>query len=164
MSSSDRPTLGTLLRHLIDLLDGAVEQQYVLSGLAYRPRYTPVVRALDKFGPASVRAIAQYAGLTHSAASQTVAQMAKEGLVRKRPGRDAREQIIALTPAARAMLPALQRHWAKIDAAAHALDDELTTPLSDLLVETIAALDRSSFAERIDKQPARSRIHKRKLD
>lgn len=162
MTSSDRPTLGTLLRHLIHLLDGAVEQQYVLSGLAYRPRYTPVVRALDKFGPASVRAIAKHAGLTHSAASQTVAQMARQGLVRKRPGRDAREQIVALTPAAHAMLPVLQRHWAKTNAAAHALDDELTMPLSDLLAEAIAALERSSFAERIEKQPARPGTHKKK--
>jgi len=160
--TADRPTLGTLLRHLIDLLDGAVEQQYVLSGLAYRPRYTPVVRTLDKLGPASIRAIAQHAGLTHSAVSQTVAQMARQGLVRKRPGSDAREQIIALTPAARAMLPALQRHWTKTNAAAHALDDELTMPLSDLLVEAIAALDRSSFARRIENKPARSRIRKRK--
>ena len=162
MVASDRPTLGTLLRHLIELLDGAVEQQYVLSGLPYRPRYTPVMRALDKIGPASVRAIAQHACLTHSAASQTVAQMARQGLVRKRPGSDAREQIVALTPAARAMLPALQNHWAQTNAAARALDDELTTPLSDLLVEAIAALDHSSFAERIEKQLARPRIRKRK--
>jgi len=160
--ATDRPTLGTLLRHLIDLFDGAVEQQYVVSGLAYRPRYTPIVRTLDKFGPASIRAIAQHAGLTHSAVSQTVVQMARQGLVRKRPGSDAREQIIALTPAARAMLPALQRHWTKTNAAAHALDDELTMPLSDLLVEAIAALDRSSFARRIENKPVRSRIRKRK--
>jgi DNA-binding MarR family transcriptional regulator len=160
--TTDRPTLGTLLRHLIDLLDGAVEQQYVVSGLTYRPRYTPVVRTLEKLGPASIRAIAQHAGLTHSAVSQTVAQMARQGLVRKRPGSDAREQIIALSPAARAMLPALQRHWTKTNAAAHALDDELTMPLSDLLTEAIAALDRSSFTKRIEKQPARPRTRKRK--
>ena len=79
-------TLGTLLRHLIELLDSAVEQQYANSGLSYRPRYTPVMRALLDLGPASIRAIARHAGITHSAVSQTVAQMAKQGLIRLEPG------------------------------------------------------------------------------
>ena len=32
--------LGTQLRHLIELLDGAVQQAYVDAGLNYRPRYS----------------------------------------------------------------------------------------------------------------------------
>ncbi len=44
-------TLGTLLRHLIELLDGAVEQTYRDAELDYRPRYTPVLRALIARGP-----------------------------------------------------------------------------------------------------------------
>src|SRR5690348_5551166 len=102
-------TLGTLLRHLIELLDGAVEQAYAGLALDYRPRYTPVVRALLELGPASLRAISLRAGITHSAVSQTVAQMKKHGLVRYRPGRDARERIVALTPAAEAIVPALKQ-------------------------------------------------------
>src|ERR671910_409399 len=96
----DKPMLGTLLRHLVELLDGAVEQAYLRAELAYRPRYTPVMRALLALGPASIRRISLQARTTHSATSQTIAQMAKDGLVQSRPGEDARERIIALTPRA----------------------------------------------------------------
>jgi len=146
--------LGTLLRHLVELLDGAVEQSYARAGLTYRARYTPVVRALTDLGPASIRAIARHAGTTHSAASQTVALMVKDGLLRARPGEDARERIVALTPQARRMLPALRRQWDIIDAAARLLDAELTVPLSTVASEAIQALAREGFTERIERAAA----------
>lgn len=158
------PTLGTLLRHLIEKLDGAVEESYVQSGLDYRPRYTPVVRALIASGPASIRAISRSAGITHSAVSQTVAQMMDRGLVKFEPGGDARERIVALTPAAKAMIPKLQQHWQATNAAAAALDTELSMPLSQLLREAIDALDRRSFAQRIGTtttKPKRSSSRKK---
>lgn len=165
MSSRPAATLGTLLRHLIEKLDGAVEQSYAQSGLDYRPRYTPVVRALIELGPASIRAISRSAGITHSAVSQTVGQMVERGLVGFESGGDARERIIALTAAAKAMIPALQRHWQATNTAAEMLDTELSMPLSDLLREAIDALDRTSFAHRIDKAAAkqkRSRSRKKR--
>jgi len=151
------PMLGTLLRHLVELLDGAVEQAYRRAGLTYRPRYTPVVRALRALGPASIRAISLHARITHSATSQTVAQMVKDGLVQSRPGEDARERIIALTPQARRMLPALERQWAIIDTAARRLEDDLSVPLSAVVAEAIEALAREGFAERIERAAAEHR-------
>jgi DNA-binding MarR family transcriptional regulator len=152
---ADTPLLGTLLRHLVELLDGAVEQTYQRAGLTYRPRYTPVVRALVALGPSSIRSISQHAGTTHSAASQTVAQMAKDGLVDSRPGADARERIIHLSSRGRRMLPTLERHWAVIDAAARDLDRELSVPLSAVAREAIETLSREGFAERIERTAAR---------
>jgi DNA-binding MarR family transcriptional regulator len=148
---ADAPPLGTLLRHLVELLDGAVEQAYLRAGLTYRPRYTPVVRALVALGPTSIRAISQHAGTTHSAASQTVAQMVKDGLVQSRPGEDARERIVQLTPKARRMLPALRRQWKIIDAAARRLERELSVPLSTVALEAVEALAREGFLERIER-------------
>jgi DNA-binding MarR family transcriptional regulator len=142
-------TLGTLLRHLIEVLDGAVEESYKQSGLDYRPRYTPVVRALIKLGPTSIRAISVSAGITHSAVSQTVSQMLKKGLVSLKPGADMRERIVTLTPLAAAIIPALKRHWAATEMAAQILEKELSMPLSTILRETLAALDQLSFPERI---------------
>ncbi|WP_371871428.1 hypothetical protein [Phytohabitans rumicis] len=46
----------------------------------------------------SIRALAGAVGVTHSAASQTVAQMAKAGYVTLEPGTDARQRIVHLTP------------------------------------------------------------------
>lgn len=147
-------TLGTLLRHLIEMLDGAVEESYVKAGLDYRPRYTPVMRLLIAQGPAPIKAIAAQAGITHSAASQTVSEMAKRGLVEMRRGRDGRERIAALTPVAEAMIPVLGIRWAATNAAARTLDEELSSPLSAVLREAIAVLERRPFGERIEAAAA----------
>ncbi|RKH15450.1 MarR family transcriptional regulator [Corallococcus sp. CA053C] len=149
MPLPDDATLGTLLRHLTELMDGAVEQAYGSLSLEYRPRYTPVVRTLLELGSASIRTISEHAGISHSAASQTVSQMARSGLVSLRAGGDARERIVVLTPAAEAVVPALRRQWAITQAAAQAFDEELSMPLSQLLREAIAALERRPFSERL---------------
>jgi DNA-binding MarR family transcriptional regulator len=147
--SSPSPTLGTLVRHLIELLDGEVQAAYEAAGLAWRPRYTPVLRGLMSLGPASIKALALRIGISHSAVSQTVAQMTKDALVELKPGADARERIVALTPKAEAMVPALQRQWAAVNAAADRLDAELSAPLTGVIREAIAALGERPFGERI---------------
>ncbi|MEO1172961.1 MAG: MarR family transcriptional regulator, partial [Myxococcota bacterium] len=81
LEAMGKRTLGTLLRHLIELLDGGVQTAYDELGLDYRPRFTPVVRTLMDGDAKSVREIAGEAGLTHSAASQTLMRMRREGLV-----------------------------------------------------------------------------------
>jgi len=146
---SASPTLGTLLRSLIDLLDGEVEAAYATAGLAWRPRYTPVLRALTRSGPASIKAISVEIGISHSAVSQTVSQMVREGLVALTPGADARERIVMLTPATEAMIPALERQQAATNAAAAELDAELSAPLTEVLSEATTALHRRSFGIRI---------------
>lgn len=147
--SSNPATLGALLRSLIDLLDGDVEAAYAAAGLAWRPRYTPVLRALMRSGPISIKAIAVEIGVSHSAASQTVSQMAREGLVTLKPGADARERIVVPTSATIAMIPALERQQAATNAAACELDEELSAPLSKILAEAISALRERSFGARI---------------
>lgn len=142
-------TLGTLLRHLTELLDGAVEQAYQSLPVEYRPRYTPVVRVLLEQGPSSLRTLALQTGMTHSAISQTVAQMARSGLVTLRAGQDARERIVTLTPAAEAVIPALKQQWAATNAAARSFDAELSVPLSSLLREAIEALEKQPFLQRL---------------
>lgn len=156
------PTLGTLLRHLVDILDGAVEQSYRRSGLDYRPRFTPIVRALIELGPSSIRTIALRVGITHSAISQTVSQMKKRGLISFRSSGDARERIVSLTPKAEAMIPALKMHWVATNAAAKRLDEELSMPLAELVGEAIRALERRTFIELIDQAAEQKRKRNKK--
>ena len=143
------PTLGTLVRRLIELLDDEVEAAYAAAGLDWRPRYTPVLRALLREGPASIKDLARQIGISHSAVSQTVTQMTRDALVVLKPGADARERIVSLTPRAEAMVPALQRQWAATNAAAAGLDAELPASLSGLVAEAITALERQPFGARI---------------
>jgi DNA-binding MarR family transcriptional regulator len=59
------------------------------------------VRALTALGPLPIRDLARLTSVTHSAASQTVAQMVRLDLVALGPGRDGEERIADLTDRAR---------------------------------------------------------------
>jgi len=142
-------TLGTLLRHLIEMLDGEVEAGYRAAGLSWRPRYTPVLRVLIDQGPQTIKAIALQVGISHSAVSQTVTQMARDGLLTLHLGRDARERIVTVSQKTELMIPRLQGQWAAINLAAETLDGELSAPLSGVVKEAIAALAQRPFGQRI---------------
>jgi DNA-binding MarR family transcriptional regulator len=140
---------GTELRALLDRLDGDVASALADLGLdGYRPRFSPVVRVLVE-EPASVRQIADATGVTHSAASQTVAAMARAGWVAQRVGTDARERVVELTPRAREALPRIRAEWAVTAAALADLEAELPYPITALVTDLRAALDRTSFRERM---------------
>ena len=142
--------LGTQLRHVLDLMDGDIAT--VLGDLGvtgYRPRFSPVVRALVALGPVPIRELATAISVTHSAASQTVAQMRSRGLVVLRPGEDARQRVVHLTPKARDLLPKIEAEWAATASAAAEMDAELPFPLAELVPAIAAALRRRTFRRRI---------------
>ncbi|GAA0719370.1 MarR family winged helix-turn-helix transcriptional regulator [Dokdonella soli] len=143
-------TLGTQLRHLIDLLDAAVEAAYAEAGLDYRPRYTPVMKSLAEREPLTLGDIANLAGITQPAATQTIALMREQGLVRVTAGSaDARQKLIRLTAQGQALLPQLQACWLATEHAARDLEAELRLPLSQTLESAITALSARSFGTRI---------------
>lgn len=143
-------SLGTRLRHLIQLLDDDVERSYKAAGLAgYRPRYTPVVRALEAHGPLTIRALAEQVGLSHSALSQTVAQMDRTGWVETRPDLDARSKRVSMSPALLRALPLLSRQWEATAHAARTLDRDVGVVLVDIVASAIAALEQRPFETRI---------------
>ena len=149
-ATPDREALGTLLRHVLELLDGDVAAVYTDLDLAdYRPRYSPLVRVLVADGPLPIRDLATRVGVTHSAASQTVAQMSRAGLVTLTPGADGRQRIVALTDRARSLLPVIEAEWAATTAAMRRLDAELPVPLADELYAVLAALRRRPLRDRI---------------
>lgn len=149
--------LGTLLRHLVDLMDGDIDRIYEEEGLACKSRFTPVIRHLNEHGPSTIKAIASSGGLTHSATSQTVLNMLKMGLVRSQAGNDGRERIISFTAKGKSLLPALDRLWAIIGEIEDELNSEAGVSLRKALQGTITALHRVSFKERVLSGLERSR-------
>ena len=142
--------LGTQLRHLIELLDGAVAEAYERESLNYRPRYTPVMRALMARSPLSVTEIAETAGITQPAATQTIALMIREGLLISEPSaEDSRQKVIEMTPHGCDLLPYLQACWDAVTTAANSLDADLPFSLSQLLDLAIEALANDPFGARI---------------
>lgn len=148
-------TLGTLLRALLDQLDPAVEQAYRDLQLDYRPRYTPVLRTLMAQGPCRIKDLASACGLSHSALSQTVGAMVRDGWLHASSGDDGRERILQLSPRAQRAMPALQAQWQATAVAARSLDADLGQPLEQVLRDALAALAQRPFAQRL--QDARRR-------
>ncbi|WP_205315552.1 MarR family winged helix-turn-helix transcriptional regulator [Nonomuraea lactucae] len=142
--------LGTLLRQVHEVMDGAVAEVYADLGMPdYRPRFSPVVRVLVAEGPMAIRDLAGAIGVTHSAASQTVHQMRRSGFVSLERGVDGRRRIVQLTERARAALPAIEAEWDATTRAVAALNAELPVPLTEVLEATVEALHRRPFRDRI---------------
>lgn len=142
--------LGTKLRHLLDRLDGDIAKVYAGLGMPdYRPKFSPVVRALVAAGPASIRDLAATVGVTHSAASQTVNQMRRAGLVTLETGADARQRIAHLTERGRSLVPLIDAEWEATGAALAGLEAELPFSLDALLSALDNALARRPFHDRV---------------
>ncbi|MFC9256261.1 MarR family transcriptional regulator [Amycolatopsis thailandensis] len=154
--------MGTLLRHVLETTEADVAAFFDDIGLGdYRPRFTPFVRAIVAHGPLAIRDLAAEVGVTHSAASQTIAQMARQDLVSLRPGRDARQRIVSLTEKTLGLMPTLEAEWAATTAAAEQLEAELPYPLREVLVAAVEALERKSLRDRIAETDAAIRLARR---
>ena len=141
--------LGTQLRHLLASLDGAVQDIYDRLGVEFRPRYYPVVRLLLERESAGVGAIAIATGVSQPAATQTINEMKKLGLVEQALGDDRRHHLLRLTAKGHELAMQLARTWKAVDRAAQRLDEELPCGLELVVASALAALQRQGFADRI---------------
>jgi DNA-binding MarR family transcriptional regulator len=140
------------MRDLTERLDVGISEVYAELGIVgVRPRFSMAIMFLEG-GPLSIRELAREVHVTHSAMSQTVTAMRKDGIIRSAPGTDARSRMIELTPAGRELLEPLRREWYATEAVLEELDSEVPYELGQLLTELRAALDRRSFTERLRAQ------------
>jgi DNA-binding MarR family transcriptional regulator len=141
--------LGTQLRWLLTELDGAVQQVYDELEVPFRPRFYPVVQALLRCDEMTVNGLASCFGVSQPAATQTVGEMKKLGLVESVRGTDRRTRIVRLTPKGAALAKSLQNVWRATHQAAAELDEELTVGLATVTEQALAALQHRSFGARI---------------
>ncbi|MFC9970935.1 MarR family winged helix-turn-helix transcriptional regulator [Spirillospora sp. NPDC127200] len=144
---------------LLARMDGQIESLYADRGIeGVRPRFAyPLIR-LAHTGPLTIRELAESLDRSHSAMSQTISAMRREGLVDSGPGADARTRRITLTDRGRALVPFLEAEWRATEAAVAELDDEVSPPLSAVVTELERALAQRSMKERVlahlDEPPA----------
>ncbi|MBO2463474.1 MarR family winged helix-turn-helix transcriptional regulator [Actinomadura violacea] len=153
MTSSDptaSPGRWHALHTLLADIDSQIESLYTDRGIeGVRPRFAyPLIR-LAHAGPLTIRELAESLERSHSAMSQTIAAMRREGLVASEPGADARTRRITLTDRGRALIPFLEAEWRATEAAIAELDDEAPHPLSAAVTELENALARRPMRERI---------------
>ena len=150
MNKKPADGLGTQVRRLLELLDQDVEAVYRETHPTYVPRFTPIMKALARGEPLSIKDIAERSSVSHSAASQTISRMTALGLVELQAADDGRQRMVVLTEEGAELLPWLQARWSATQAAADGLDNQLAYPLSKLLSEAIALLEEKSFKDRIN--------------
>ncbi|MFU0921938.1 MarR family winged helix-turn-helix transcriptional regulator [Kluyvera sichuanensis] len=142
------PGLGELLRYTAELIDSGSEAAYREMSLNYRPRYTPVLRALAA-GAMTVTDITAMTHLTQGAVSQSVSLMEQDGILRRGPLEDGRKSGLHLTNSGEVLVSQLKSHWQTLFTAIHQLEKEVGWPLLQVLEQTAKALEEKDFAQRI---------------
>jgi DNA-binding MarR family transcriptional regulator len=135
---------------LLHAMDRDIAALYTDAGIVgLRPRYVGPLLTLARHGAMSVQALADSSGVTHSAMSQTVAALRRDGFVDTAPSTDGRHRRIQLSAKARELLPFLDAEWRATAAAVRELDAELPYPLSNIARDIAAALARRPFRQRL---------------
>ncbi len=136
---------------LLAAMDREIEQVYERSGATgMRSRFVlPIIRLAHE-GPMTISELAASLGRTHSAISQTVAAMRREGLVASESGTDRRSQVLTLTDRAHALLPLLEAERRATNAVVADLDDEVGGGVVALTAALTQALERRSMTQRLD--------------
>ncbi len=147
------PTQASLwrpLRVLLDGMDDDIARLYQDRGMAgIRPRFAMPLIRLGRHGSMAIRELADALEVTHSAMSQTVSALRREGLVRSSPGTDARTRKVALTRRAREVIPFLEAEWRATEQAVAELEAEIPYPLSQVVSDLSEALAGRSFHDRV---------------
>lgn len=131
-------------------MDEDIARLYAEQGVAgVRPRFSMALIKLHYLGPMTIRDLAGEVEVTHSAMSQTVTAMRRHGLVDTTLGQDARTREVALSDRGRALVPFLEAEWRATEQAIAQLEAEVPYPLTQVVRDLAAALDRHSFHDRI---------------
>ncbi|TWF74704.1 MarR family protein [Pseudonocardia hierapolitana] len=138
------------LRRLLDAMDADIARLYTERGITgVRPRFVAPLIRLGRRGGMTIRQLAESLEVTHSAMSQTVAALQRDGLVTTAAGADARTRQVLLTERARELLPFLEAEWRATEEVVAELEAEIPYALSQVVEDLQAALDRRSFHDRI---------------
>lgn len=137
------------LRELLAHMESDIARLYAERGVEVRTRFSIVLIRLRHRGPMTVRELAREIDVTHSAMSQTVAELRRQGMVDSAPGDDARTRTVSLTARGRETVPFLEAEWRATEASVAELETELPYPLTRVVADIADALARRSFRDRI---------------
>jgi DNA-binding MarR family transcriptional regulator len=141
-----------LLQARMDADIARIYREARIEGL--KPSYVMELLRLHYAGPMTIGELAESVGRTHSATSQKVAAMRGAGLVRTKVAADARSRTVRLTAKANNLVGRLAAEWRATEAAVAEVEAEIPYPLSKVVADIEAALDRASFHERITRHLA----------
>ncbi len=145
---------GTRLRRLSERLDRQVQALYREHDSAFQPRWFAVVSVLREHGTLSVGEIAALLGITHAAVSQLRRELVAADILRaKDDPKDARRQLLELSPHGKRIVARLAPLWQAIADATQALVAEVAPDVLADLEAVEAALEREPMARRVRLKP-----------
>jgi DNA-binding MarR family transcriptional regulator len=131
-------------------MDEHIARFYAQRGIVgVRPRFSKALIRLHHLGPMTIRDLAAELEVTHSAMSQTIATMRRQGLVDTVHGTDARTRLVTLTARGSDLVPMLEAEWRATEQAISGLEVEIPYPLRQVVRDLAAALEQRSFLDRI---------------
>jgi DNA-binding MarR family transcriptional regulator len=138
------------LHALLAHFDREIMLLYAEAGIeGIRPRFVGPLLALHRFGPMTIRELADRRGVSHSAMSQTAAALRSAGLVEPAAGADKRTRRVRLTAKARAVAPFMEAEWRATEATVRGLDAELPYALSRVTADLRALVNAKPFGVRL---------------
>jgi len=145
------------MRELMQRIDDEIGRVYeeMPDAGGIRPAWVLELLRLAAHGPMTIRQLADSAGRTHAALSQKVAAMEQAGLVEKtRVARDGRTREVRLTDRARGLVEQMRAEWMATEEVLAELEAEIPYPLSTVVRDLEAALERKSFYDRLRERLA----------
>lgn len=142
--------LGTRFKRIGERLQADATKIAGTHGAGVQSGQYPFILALDRFGPLTIGELAESVGITQPGATRAVAQLAKIGMVRTRPGRDdQRQRIVSLTAKGQQQVDFGKREiWHLVEGAVADLCDPLKGPLLDQLAALEDGLTEQSLEQR----------------
>lgn len=144
--------LGTRMRRLIETISTGMERIYDEAGVDVRTGHFYALYAVAERGPLTINAIANLAGFSHSAVSQTIKKLVASGLVETHATEDGRQKQIALSAHGEHMVSRMRPLW---DAAGAMIKDacaETGVDIIGAITGVEAALNRCSVYDRLQEK------------
>lgn len=148
IDSSGVLAISTRLQRLSDRLRKDGQRIYEAHGLAFEPKWFPVIYTLLHRSPVSVVELAQEIGYAHPSTISLLKELEKNKWIRsKKDKADERKRLVELTAKGRGIVAGMEPVWHKMRIALTALTDT-SHNLMLAIAEVEANLDEQDFYSR----------------
>jgi DNA-binding MarR family transcriptional regulator len=148
-------TLGSRMKRIGERLQGDTQKIMDEIGVPLQVSQNSLLAALDRLGPLSIGEIAEALGVSQPGVTRAVAQLAKAGMVKTKPGPgDQRRRVIALTRKGEQRVDHDKRVlWPRVEAAVA----DLCAGFGDGLLDNLAAVEDGLAALPLERRPLKER-------
>ena len=144
--------LGTRMRRLIETISTGMERVYDEASIDVRTGHFYALYAVAERGPLTINAIANLAGFSHSAVSQTIKKLVTSGIVEARATQDGRQKQIALTAHGTHMVERMRPLWSAAEDMIKDACGESGVDIIGAITGVEAALKRRSVYDRLQEK------------